>query len=75
MPAGNSWKLRGIPPSLSDRMRVRTPLPEAWAGLMDDSLLEVCGIPGAVFCHKGRFISVWKTKEAALKAAEKALQS
>lgn len=73
MPAGGSWKLRGIPPSLSDRMKVRTPMPESWAGLMDDALIRACGIDGAVFCHKGRFISVWKTREDALKAAEKAL--
>jgi uncharacterized UPF0160 family protein len=40
---------------------------------MDEALFRVCGIEGAIFCHKGRFISVWKTKEDALKAAEKAL--
>jgi uncharacterized UPF0160 family protein len=73
MPSGNSWKLRGIPPNLSERMKVRTPMPELWAGLMDEALFRVCGIEGAIFCHKGRFISVWKTKEDALKAAEKAL--
>ncbi len=68
MPSGDSWKLRGIPPNSRDRMKVRLPLPEAWAGLMNGDLQKVSGIEGAVFCHKGRFISVWKTKEGAMKA-------
>ncbi len=68
MPSGSHWKLRGIPPNSKDRMKVRVPLPEAWAGLMDEDLKKVTGIPGAIFCHKGRFISVWETKNDALKA-------
>ncbi len=68
MPSGNHWKLRAIPPSFDRRMQVRYPLPAEWAGLLDVDLEQVSGISGAVFCHKGRFISVWKTKEAALEA-------
>jgi uncharacterized UPF0160 family protein len=68
MPTGTHWKLRGIPPNSKDRMKVRCPLPEAWAGLMDEELKRASGIPGAIFCHKGRFISVWETKDDALKA-------
>ena len=71
MPIGGQWKLRGIPPTNDDRMRVRIPHPAAWAGLMDKDLTAVSGIPDGVFCHKGRFISVWKTKEAALAAVER----
>ncbi len=73
MPAGNQWKLRGIPPKDSERMKVRVPLPEAWAGLMNDELEKASGIKGAVFCHKGRFISIWETKEAVFQALEKTL--
>lgn len=68
MPAGTHWKLRGIPPSSKERMKVRLPLPEEWAGLMDEDLRNKTGIPGAIFCHKGRFISIWETKSDALKA-------
>jgi uncharacterized UPF0160 family protein len=68
MPSGNHWKLRGIPPNSKDRMKVRIPLPESWAGLMGEELKKASGISGAVFCHKGRFISVWETKDDALKA-------
>lgn len=73
MPSGKCWKLRGIPPSSDDKMKVRQPLPEDWAGLLDDELQKASGIQGALFCHKGRFISVWKTKEDALLALDKVL--
>lgn len=75
MPSGKSWKLRGIPPSCDDKMKVRQPLPEEWAGLLDEDLQRVSGIPGALFCHKGRFISVWKTREDAQIALEKILHA
>ncbi len=74
MPSSHHWKLRGIPPTLADRMKVRTPLPEHWAGLHEQDLKKVSGIKGAVFCHKGRFISIWETKEDALKALHLALE-
>lgn len=70
MPSGGHWKLRGIPPSMEERMRVRIPLPAPWAGLLEDDLKKVSGISGAIFCHKGRFISVWETREDAFKALE-----
>jgi uncharacterized UPF0160 family protein len=75
MPSGGHWKLRGIPPSYQDRMKVRLPQPKEWAGLLEEDLKKISGIPGAVFCHKGRFISVWETKEDALKALEYTLKN
>ncbi len=68
MPAKAHWKLRGIPPDYEQRMQVRLPLPAEWAGLLGDELKKVSGINGAIFCHKGRFTSVWETKEDAVKA-------
>lgn len=70
MPSGHHWKLRGIPPTYDERMKVRHPLPKKWAGLLEDDLKKVTGIAGAIFCHKGRFISVWETKEDALLALQ-----
>ncbi len=75
MPSGKCWKLRGIPPTSDDKMKVRQPLPEEWAGLLDEDLQKISGIPGALFCHKGRFISVWKTREDALLALEKVMHA
>lgn len=73
MPSGDHWKLRGIPPTGNNRMQVRIRLPAAWAGLMEDKLQSISKIEGALFCHKGRFISVWKTKQDALLALRYAL--
>lgn len=70
MPSGTHWKLRGIPPNSKERMKVRYPLPENWAGLLEKDLKKETSIPGAIFCHKGRFFSLWDTKEDALKALE-----
>ncbi len=75
MPSGKHWKLRGIPPNEERRMEVRQPLPERWAGLLAKELKKVSGISGAIFCHKGRFISVWETKEDALKALSYILEN
>jgi uncharacterized UPF0160 family protein len=70
MPSGEHWKLRAIPPTYEQRMKMRYPLPEEWAGLLNEELKQRSGIEGAIFCHKGRFISVWETREDALKALE-----
>lgn len=68
MPTGVHWKLKGVPPNLKDRMKVRKPMPSEWAGLHNKDLREKSGIEGAIFCHKGLFISIWKTREAVLQA-------
>lgn len=47
--------------------------PESWAGLRDEELGEVSGIPDAVFCHKARFLFVAGSKEGVLKAVEEVL--
>ncbi len=74
MPSGSHWKLRCIPPTLAEKMRVRVPLPLDWAGLSGEPLRKASGVEGAVFCHKGQFISVWKTLEDALSALLKVLK-
>jgi len=74
MPSGPYWKLRGIPPDNERKMLVRMPLPKEWAGLIDEDLKRESGISGAIFCHKGRFISVWQSKEDALEALNYTLE-
>ena len=74
MPTGEHWKLRAIPPSYKERMRTRKPLPEKWAGLLENDLKKASNISGAIFCHKGRFISIWETREDALTALKEALK-
>jgi len=74
MPSGQHWKLRALPPTYDDRMNVRTPLPESWAGLQHDELKRASENEGAIFCHKGRFISVWETRDDAVKAYESVIK-
>jgi uncharacterized UPF0160 family protein len=64
-----SWRVVAIPPELGSFAQ-KKPLPEPWAGLSDDELEAVTGIEGSVFCHKNRFIAVFKTREAAMTAME-----
>ncbi|MCA9568148.1 MAG: MYG1 family protein [Myxococcales bacterium] len=64
-----SWRIVAIPP-VEGSFAQKQPLPEAWAGLTDADLEAVTGIPGAVFCHRNRFIAVFKTREGALKALD-----
>jgi uncharacterized UPF0160 family protein len=68
MPAGEHWKLRAIPPDHEHKMDLRVPLPQEWAGLLEGDLKKVTRIKGAIFCHKGKFTSVWETKEDASRA-------
>lgn len=62
-----SWRVVAIPPRLGD-FGQKVPLPEAWAGLTDGELEAVTGVPGSVFCHKNRFIAVFRSKDGALEA-------
>jgi uncharacterized UPF0160 family protein len=62
-----SWRIVCIAPQLGSFAQKR-PLPEAWAGLTNEALEAVTGIEGSVFCHKNRFIAVFKTREGVLRA-------
>lgn len=48
-------------------------LPRSWAGLTGRQLQRVTGVPDAVFCHRGLFLAVAKSKAGAIKLAELAL--
>lgn len=51
----------------------RKNLPKSWAGLRDEELVKVTGVEDAVFCHKGLFMAVAKSKEGVIKLARLAL--
>lgn len=65
---GETWMVQCVPPKPGS-FEQRKPLPEAWAGLRDDVLGEVCGVKDAVFCHNGRFIGGAKSRAGALDMA------
>lgn len=62
-----TWKLVAIPPTLG-QFEQKRPLPASWAGKMNEELEQATGVAGSVFCHKNRFIAVFRTKEGAVEA-------
>lgn len=71
-PRGDDWALTTIRTG-SDTFETRADLPEAWAGLSGDALEAATGVPGAVFCHKARFIAVAGSRDAILAMARQAV--
>ena len=70
----DSWQVVALNES-EGTYRVRKPLPESWAGKGESELQKVTGVTDAIFCHKGRFMAVTKSKEGALKLAQLALDA
>ncbi len=53
----------------------RKNLPKLWAGVRDEELQNVTGVRDAIFCHRGLFLAVAKSKEGAIKLAQIAVES
>ncbi|TCQ09083.1 uncharacterized UPF0160 family protein [Rhizobium sp. PP-F2F-G36] len=68
-PRDKDWCVTGIRRA-DEGFELRADLPAAWAGLTNADLEAASGVPGASFCHKGRFIAAARTREAALALAE-----
>ena len=62
-------------PVSPDSFKARADLPEAWAGLRDEQLAAVTGVPDAGFCHNGRFIASAKSYEGIRTMASLALKA
>lgn len=58
-----------------DSFENRHPFPKEWAGLRDEELARVSGVPDATFCHNGRFIAVAKSREGIQRLIEKSLNT
>ncbi|EKD25743.1 MAG: hypothetical protein ACD_79C01527G0001 [uncultured bacterium] len=69
----NKWILHTVSKSLEKPFSSRLKLPNTWAGLLDQDFGQTLGIKEAIFCHKRRFMAVFKTKKAALNAGLLAL--
>jgi uncharacterized UPF0160 family protein len=65
----SNWKVTTVRQGF-DSFEARVLFPESWAGLRAEELAAASGISEAVFCHKGRFLFVAGSKDAALQAAE-----
>lgn len=51
----------------------RKNFPISWGGLRGEEMANVSGVSDAVFCHRGLYIAVAKSKEGALALAERAI--
>ena len=67
------WSVKAVPLKKNSFDR-RKYFPENWAGKMGDELAEITGVKDAVFCHRGRFICVAKSKEGAMELAKLSLK-
>lgn len=60
-PAGG-WAAQCVPPSLERKFDQLISFPKEWAG-QTENLPEISGVPGATFCHTGRFFARAKSKD------------
>lgn len=67
-----SWYCRTVPPE-PNSFGQRLPLPEAWRGLQEEEFSQAAGIGDGVFCHPGGFICGARSRESAVRLAEKAI--
>jgi len=70
--SNNTWMI-GCVRKEKKSFENRKSFPESWAGLRDQDLAKVTGVPDSVFCHNARFLAVAKSKEGAIALANKAL--
>lgn len=68
----DEWRIIAMRTDINS-FRNRKDFPKSWAGLRDEEFQKISGVEDAVFCHKNLFLVVAKTKEGAIKLAEKAL--
>lgn len=69
----DSYRVQCVPIALGN-FTCRLFLPEMWAGLSNNALVEACGIEGARFVRASRFMGGHTTKDGALAMARKSLE-
>ena len=69
---GNQYQIKTVPLEVGS-FDTRMDLPASWAGLRDQELAAVTGVPDSVFCHLNLFIGGARSFEGAVKLAELAL--
>src|SRR5437764_11113366 len=72
-PKTDGWALHAVPEKLAS-FDNRLDLPEPWAGLSGEALVEATGVPGATFAHPARFYAAAESREAASALARLALE-
>ena len=67
-----AWYCRTIPPE-PNSFGQRLALPESWRGLQEAEFSKAAGIEDGVFCHPSGFICGARSRESAVRLAEKAV--
>lgn len=70
---GDQYQIKTVPVEPGSFV-ARLDLPKSWAGLRDQELAAVTGVPDSVFCHMNLFIGGAKSLDGAIRLAELALQ-
>lgn len=70
----NTWGVKAIK-SDPKTFKNRKDFPKSWGGLRDQEFAKVSGVSDTIFCHKGLFMAVAKSKEGAIALAKLALNS
>lgn len=68
------WATRAVPKD-NHSFELKKPFPTSWAGLSNETLQAVTGVPSATFCHRDCWLVISNTKEGAIELAKKALNS
>ena len=69
---GSQYQIKTVPVE-AHSFNARMDLPKSWAGLRDQELAAVTGVPDSVFCHLNLFIGGARSLEGAMKLAVLAL--
>lgn len=70
---GDQYQVKTVPVEPGSFV-ARRDLPKSWAGLRDQELAAVTGVPDSVFCHMNLFIGGAKSLDGAIRLAGLALQ-
>lgn len=68
------WRLYAVNVP-NEKYAIKRPFPKEWAGLRDEDLMRLTGVPDASFCHKNQFLVVARSREGVLALLEKALRN
>ncbi len=71
---GDQYQIKTVPVE-AESFVSRKDLPRAWAGLRDQELAAVTGVPDSVFCHTNLFIGGARSFQGAVRLAELALEA
>lgn len=74
MLSDGTYRLQCVPKPRGSSFSKKVPFPREWAGLSNKELQQASGINDAIFCHSGRFLAGFKSRESAIAAAKHILR-